>query len=155
MADNEYSTDLVLWAQGQARALRDAAGVASDLPVDWDNVGEEIEALGKSQTRELASRISTVLIPLLKLAVSPAAEPRAGWRETIREQRDGIERVLADAPSLRRTIPIVIQDEFAGARQRVQDALADQGEQPGIDPASISFSEQQVVERWFPEPPAT
>jgi Domain of unknown function DUF29 len=154
MADHEYNTDLVLWAQDQARALRNAAGVASNLPVDWDNVAEEIETLGKSQSRELASRISTVLIHLLKLKVSPATEPRVAWRETIREQRDGIKRVLADAPSLRRTIPTVIQEELAGARQRVQDALADYDEQSGIDLAEVTFAEDQVIERWFPEPPA-
>ena len=104
MANHGYDTDLVLWAEDQARALRDAATAASNLPIDWENVAEEIEALGKNQSRELASRISTVLIHLLKLQVSPAIEPRAAWRETIREQRSGIERVLVDAPSLRRTI---------------------------------------------------
>jgi hypothetical protein len=34
MAEHEYRTDLVLWAQDQARALRDAAGIAPNLPVD-------------------------------------------------------------------------------------------------------------------------
>ena len=155
MADHEYDTDLVLWSQHQARALRDAAGSASNLPIDWENVAEEIETLGKSQSRELASRISTVLIHLLKLKVSPSAEPRAAWRETIREQRDGIQRVLADAPSLRRTIPIVIQDELAGAKERARDALADYREQPGIDFAELIFTEDQVVGRWFPHPPGT
>lgn len=154
MADHEYDADLVLWAQDQARALRDAAGVASNLPVDWENVAEEIETLGKSQSRELASRISTIVIHLLKLTVSPAPEPRATWRETVRAQRDGIKRVLADAPSLRRTIPTVIQDEIAGARERVRDTLADYGEQPSIDLAGVTFTENQVVERWFPGPPA-
>jgi hypothetical protein len=153
MADHGYDTDLVLWAEDQARALRDAASAASNLPIDWENVAEEIEALGKNQSRELASRISTVLIHLLKLQVSPAIEPRAAWRETVREQRSGIDRVLADAPSLRRTIAVVIQDELAGARERVQDALADYREQPRVDIAQVGFTEEQVVGRWFPETP--
>ena len=80
MADHEYDTDLVLWSQHQARALRNAAGSPSNLPIDWENVAEEIETLGKSQSRELASRISTVLIHLLKLQVSPSADLRAGRR---------------------------------------------------------------------------
>jgi hypothetical protein len=154
VANHGYDTDLVLWADDQARALRDAGRVASNLPIDWENVAEAIEALGKSQSRELASRISTVLIHLLKLMVSPASEPRAAWRETIREQRDGIGRILADAPSLRRTIPDVIQQELAGARERVRDVLADYGEPPRADVAQLEFSEDQVVGRWFPEPPA-
>lgn len=154
MADHGYDTDLVLWAEDQARALRDAASTASNLPIDWENVAEEIEALGKNQSRELASRISTVLIHLLKLTASPATEPRAAWRETIREQRHGIQRVLTDAPSLRRTIPTVIQQELPGAQERVLDTLADYGEQPGEDITRIAFTEDQVIGRWFPDLPA-
>ena len=153
MANHGYDTDLVLWAEDQARALRDAATAASNLPIDWENVAEEIEALGKNQARELTSRISTVLIHLLKLQVSPAIEPRAAWRETIREQRSGIERVLVDAPSLRRTIGAVIQRELVGAKERVQDAPADYGEQPRADIAQVAFTEEQVLGRWFPEAP--
>jgi hypothetical protein len=154
VADHGYDTDLVLWAEDQARALRDAASTASNLPIDWENVAEEIEALGKNQSRELASRISTVLIHLLKLTASPATEPRAAWRETIREQRHGIQRVLTDAPSLRRTIPTVIQQELPGAQERVLDALADFEEQPGDDITRIAFTEDQVIGRWFPDLPA-
>jgi hypothetical protein len=53
--DHSYDTDLVLWAEGQASALRDAARAGVNLPIDWLNVAEEIEALGKSQARELAT----------------------------------------------------------------------------------------------------
>jgi hypothetical protein len=153
MADHGYDTDLVLWAEDQARALRGAASAGSNLAVDWENVAEEIEALGKSQSRELASRISTVLVHLLKLELSPATEPRAAWRETIREQRYGIERVLADAPSLRRTIAGVIGEELAGAKERVREALADYSEQPRLDIAQVVFTEDQVAGRWFPATP--
>ena len=112
MADQGYDTDLALWAESQARALRDAGHTGTNLPIDWENVAEEIEALGKSQARELASRISIILVHLMKLHASPATEPRAGWRETIAQQRNDIERVLADSPSLRRTIANVIRNEF-------------------------------------------
>jgi len=61
--DQGYDTDLALWAEAQARALRDAGQAGTNLPVDWENVAEEIEALGKSQARELASRIRIILVP--------------------------------------------------------------------------------------------
>ena len=153
-ADHGYDTDLVLWAEDQARALRDAASASSNLPIDWENVACEIEALGKSQSRELASRIATALVHLLKLELSPAAGPHATWRETIREQRDGIERVLADAPSLRWTIPAIIGKEFAVARERLRAALADYDEEPLRDIGAVDFTEDQVVGRWFPDTPA-
>ena len=67
MTDREYDTDLALWAGSQARALRDASHAGTNLPIDWENVAEEIEALGKSQARELASRIAIILVHLMKL----------------------------------------------------------------------------------------
>jgi Domain of unknown function DUF29 len=82
MADVAYETDLALWAKEQARALRDAGRAGTNLPIDWENVAEEIDSLGKSQAHELGSRIRTILEHLIKLQTSPATEPRAGWRAT-------------------------------------------------------------------------
>jgi hypothetical protein len=47
--DQGYDTDLALWCESQARALRDAGQAGTNLPIDWENVAAEIEALGKSQ----------------------------------------------------------------------------------------------------------
>ena len=93
-----YDEDFVRWTEQQAAALRRAK--SSDLPLDWENLAEEIESLGKSDRRELRSQITRILRHLLKLEVSPAAEPRAGWRAMIREARSEIEGVLEDSPSL-------------------------------------------------------
>ncbi len=60
---SEYHTDFGLWAADQARALR-AAAHTINLPIDWDNVAEEIEALGKVQARDMAQRLSTILVHL-------------------------------------------------------------------------------------------
>jgi hypothetical protein len=147
---SDYDTDFSLWAASQARALRDAARTASNLPIDWGNVAEEIEALGKSQERELAARISTILLHLIKLQVSPATDPRAGWRRTVRSQRRDLARLLEGEASLRTTVPAVIQDELGGAKEQAVEDLADYGEQPGSDVAGIAFTEEQVLGRWFP-----
>ena len=45
----------------QARALRDAARAGANLPVDWENVAEEIESLGRSDRREITSRLATIM----------------------------------------------------------------------------------------------
>src|SRR5438445_13470885 len=98
----------VRWTEGQAAALRRVKRLAarsarrSNLPLDWENLAEEIESLGKSDRRELRSQITRVLRHLLKLEFSPVAEPRAGWRATINEARTEIEGLLEDSPSLRR-----------------------------------------------------
>ena len=48
-----YEDDLLLWTQEQASVLREADGRGIDLPLDWDNLAEEIEGLGRSERREL------------------------------------------------------------------------------------------------------
>ncbi len=138
--DQGYDTDLALWAEGQARALRDAGRAGTNLPIDWENVAEEIGSLGKSQGRELASRISVILVHLLKLEASPATDPRAGWQETIVQQRGDIERVLADSPSLRPTVPTVINAELTSARRAAALALGGHGEQPRAELGSLRYT---------------
>ncbi len=150
MAGQEYDTDLALWAASQARALRDAGHAGTNLPIDWENVAEEIEALGKSQARELASRIRTILVHLIKLEASPTIEPRAEWRATIQEQRSEIEAVLADSPSLRPTIPGVIDNELGKASRVAALALAGRGEQPHLAAGNIRYTADQVLGDWFP-----
>jgi Domain of unknown function DUF29 len=145
-----YDEDLLLWSEQQARALRSAAHSGANLPIDWENVAEEIESLGKSLARELASRVSTILIHLMKLEASPAAEPRIGWAETIREQRDQIERALKEAPSLRKAVPDVIMEELDVARKRVRASLADYGEQPAVDLEQLAYTTEQALGPWLP-----
>jgi hypothetical protein len=150
MADQAYDTDLALWAENQARALRDAGHAGTNLPIDWENVAEEIEALGKSQARELASRLRTILVHLIKLQASPATEPRGGWRETIAAQRSEIERVVEDSPSLRQIVARTIAKEIGAARHQASVALADHAERPQIDIDLLSYTEAEVLGDWFP-----
>jgi hypothetical protein len=151
MTDRDYDTDLALWADTQARALRNASHAGTNLPIDWDNVAEAIEALGKSQARELASRIAVILVHLMKLQASPAHEPRAGWQETIAQQRGDIDRLLADSPSLRPTLPRVIDNEMSKAKRVAALALGDHGGQPGVDLGRVRYTAEQVLDDWFPD----
>jgi hypothetical protein len=148
--DRTYDGDLTLWAEDQARALRSAARARINVPVDWENVAEEIESLGKSQGRELASRIRNVLVHLMKLQASPATDPRAGWRATVRRERAEIEDVLKDSPSLRPTVPVVIEAEANTACRIVGAEMADFGERPKVELAVARYSAEQVLGDWFP-----
>ena len=95
-SDATYDTDFCAWAAAQAELLR--AGRLDEA--DIARIAEEIEDLGKRDRRELASRIQTVIEHLMKLAASPATEPRAGWEATIARERVEIGRLLEDSPSL-------------------------------------------------------
>jgi hypothetical protein len=147
-----YDEDFVLWTEEQAAALRRAKG--SNLPLDWENLAEEIESLGKSDRRELRSQITRILRHLLKLEASPAAEPRVGWRATIREARSEIEGVLEDSPSLRRETEALIKKQMRAAAELAADDLGEHGEPADAIWARLKnevFTAEQVLGDWFPD----
>jgi hypothetical protein len=91
-----YDDDVISWAAQQAALLR--AGRWSEL--DIDNIAEEIEDVGKSEKRELQSRLTVLFSHLLKWKFQPLRRTRS-WRKTIREQRAGIKRDVRKTPSLK------------------------------------------------------
>jgi hypothetical protein len=143
----------VLWSERQASLLRRmAAGERVNDQIDWENVAEEIEALGRSDRRELRSRVRTILTHLIKLRLLPATAPRSGGQETVIEQRAELRAVLNDSPSLEATLRDVIDNELPAARE-LATAIAAHHEQPRGDPAELSFTEDQVRGRWPPNGP--
>jgi hypothetical protein len=149
--DSLYDQDLVLWSEQQARELRAAAGAGWNAPIEWENVAEEIESLGRSERRALASHVGTVIEHLLKLEASPSMEPARGWRDTIRRARRDVAGLLRDSPSLRREIPAMVADELDSARSLVRAGLQDYGEQPRVDIDTLAYTDEQVLGDWLPE----
>jgi hypothetical protein len=96
-----YDTDVVIWSERQADLLGCmAAGEWVNDQIDWANVAEEIAALGISDRRELRNRVRTILAHLLKLQISSAIEQRAGWCDTILEQRAQLRTLLRQQSQL-------------------------------------------------------
>ena len=94
-----YDSDFNEWTQAQGRALRNRR--AADL--DWENLAEEIESLGRSDQREVKSRLTTLLVHLLKWRYQP--EKRSdSWADTIARERppSSSSRAQALPVSLRR-----------------------------------------------------
>jgi len=106
-----YETDFTLWSEPQAQALHRR----TTNEIDWDNVAEEIESLGKNGRRDLASHIETVLDHLIRLQASPATQPHRAWNHRLIVQREAIRRLLNDSPSLRREIAGIIAEELPTA----------------------------------------
>ena len=97
-----YESDTYGWALQQAEALRAAARLKLNTPLalDWENLAEEIESLGKSQARELSSRYYRLLAHLLKWEFQPDRRTPS-WRGTVTEQRTELREVIDDSPSLK------------------------------------------------------
>ena len=74
-----YDDDFYAWTQYQAAVLRSLA--ITDNRLDREHVAEEIEDLGKSERNAVRSEIRRILEHFLKLAHSPAGDPRADWVE--------------------------------------------------------------------------
>ena len=143
----DYDSDFVAWTKEQALALRRRATNA----IDWDNIAEEIESLGKSDLRDLRSRIQTILDHLMRLQASPAQAPRHGWERTLIVQRAGIRQLLDDSPSLKPAVPVVIAAEMPTARRLATLAMEEFGEAPRVPLDQLSYTEAQVLGPWLPE----
>ncbi|MDQ2801944.1 MAG: DUF29 domain-containing protein [Pseudomonadota bacterium] len=104
---NSYQSDFYGWAVEQARLLR--AGRLGEA--DIANIAEEIDSMGRSERRELVSRLAVLLTHLLKWQVQPGLRGNS-WRLTIVEQRIRLAAHLADNPSLRPDLPKAFADAW-------------------------------------------
>jgi hypothetical protein len=139
-----YHTDVVAWASEQAALLR--AGKLSQI--DIENIAEEIEDVGKSEKRELASRMAVLLAYLLKWEFQPGRRG-SSWQRTIREQRKSIRSRLRHTPSLKGCIadPQWIDEVWS-------DAVASAAEETGLDgfPETCAWNADDIMsDEFYPE----
>jgi hypothetical protein len=145
-----YEQDFFRWTEQQAQALRAAASMRINVPLDWENLAEEVESLGRSQRSELGSRILVIVEHLMKLQASSAEAPRRSWRATILRERALIEGLLDDSPSLRNAVPGLISRALRQARRLVEEQLAEHGE-ASATLRSLDYTEDQVLGDWLPD----
>jgi hypothetical protein len=110
-------TDYIAWLD-ETIALLQQKNFAQ---VDWENLIEEIESLGRSQKRELRNRLTTLLEHGLKLCYSDYVQDYRGWRETIGRSQREIQELLTDSPSLKQYWDEVFLDCYATALKTLRD----------------------------------
>jgi len=94
-----YEQDFLLWSEDTAAKLK-----TRDFEnLDFENLIEEVESLGRSERRELLNRLTRLLEHLLKRLYVPSQWDYNGWELTIRNQRIAIKNLLKDSPSLKST----------------------------------------------------
>jgi len=145
-----YEADFVLWTEAQAEALRRQADMRPDAGVDYENLIDEVETLGRSIAHALRSHLTQVLLHLAKLEHSRTAEPRAGWREEVGNARLEIEDLVEESPSLRRKLDP--GKAWRRVRRLTEDAFAREPGPPPDLPETCPYDlETQVLaDRWFP-----
>lgn len=135
--DPTYDTDFYKWANRQADLLR--AGKLSEA--DIDHIAEEIESMGKSEKRELISRLTVLLVHLLKWQFQPSHQSKSR-QLTIKEQRLMIIDHLEDNPSLRARIDEVVLKAYRLARTK---AARETGLDEDVFPQQCPFSFDEAL----------
>ena len=94
-----YQADFYRWTQEQAKLLRNRQIEG----IDWDNLAEEVEDMGRSEKRQLESRLEVLIIHLLKWQFQPGFRSRS-WQLTVKEQRLRLDKLIKENPSLQSSL---------------------------------------------------
>jgi hypothetical protein len=144
--DTLYERDFHAWLMEQAEKLR----ARSHNDIDWDNLADEVESVGRSQRDEIESRLALIIQHLLKWQFQPGRRSES-WRITIGEQRIWIARIIKSSPSLKRYPADIFPDAYKDGRRR---AINETGLQAAVLPADPPFTiEQALDESFFPGDP--
>lgn len=90
-SDDLHERDLYAWSRAQADLLRAGRFAEPDL----ERLIDEIEDAGGALKRAVRNHIRTIVERRLKLEHSPATDPRAGGRATVRQSGSGCATRLA------------------------------------------------------------
>jgi hypothetical protein len=118
---SDYDTDILEWSERQAELLRRrAAGdLVNEAALDWPNIAEEIEDVGRSELRSCRSLLRQALRHMLKAEAWPLSRDAPSWRADAidfrRQARD------AFTPSMRQRIDIT--DLYREALQALPETV--------------------------------
>ncbi len=147
MPDDLYERDVLAWSEHQAGLLRCmAAGQRPNEPVDWANVIEEVESVGRSELRGFESLLMHAMAHLLKQHAWPSSRSVGHWRV-------GSRAFLADArrsftPSMRQRINL--DGAYRDALVQVRD-LTDEAGEPRVMSDQCPFSLDEMLGGDVPE----
>jgi hypothetical protein len=108
-----HDSDFYAWSLEQAALLR--AGRTGEA--DLEAIAQEIESMGKTEKRELVSRLTILLLHLLKCRHQPSHRGKS-WRLTIADARDDIGDHLEDNPSLKAMLDSAMEQAYRTARRK-------------------------------------
>ena len=132
-----YETDYLKWIETTVEKLQ----VQDYSNIDWKNLIEEIEDMGRSERRSLKSNLIVILTHLLKWQYQPNF--RSGsWKGSIVEHRRRIREALKDSPSLKPYFEEVFAQCYLDA---VEQASAETGLSVEILPQVCPYTSAEVL----------
>lgn len=143
-AVNLYSEDFLAWIEAQAQALR----TRQVSGLDWDNLLDELESMGRSEKNALRSHLRVLLMHLMKWQWQPQKQSKS-WAGTIRNQRRELKYLIKDSPSLKRLIPEMLPDVWGDA---IDEATFETGLAASVFPDACPWDiDTQILANWWPE----
>ena len=107
MKSSTHENDFYAWTQEQAHLLK----TGQLQQIDRQNIAEELEDMGRSEKRQLESRLEVLIMHLLKWQFQPNLRSRS-WQLTIKEQLLRLEKLLQKNPSLQPNLTEIIEDIY-------------------------------------------
>ncbi len=112
-----HDSDLVAWATSSAAKLRQGEYLDES---ERDQIAEELLDIAGNNRREIMTRMVTLLMHLLKCEFQPDKKSRS-WISTINDQRDEIEELLKQSPSLVRHLEQELPKLYSRSRRKSKD----------------------------------
>jgi hypothetical protein len=137
IAMSDYDTDILEWSEHQAGLLRRAAAGERVNDLDWPNIIEEIESVGRNEIRAVEGHLVQALLHDLKAGAWPLAREVAHWRAEARGQR--ADAAAAYSPSMRQRIDLA--QVYRRALQRLPDEMDGQKPLPVLGQCPLTLDQ--------------
>lgn len=138
---NLYEEDFYLWIETTAKQLK----TGNLAEVDFANLIEEIESMGRSEKRALKSNLIVILMHLLKYKYQPEKRSNS-WLSTIFEHRRRLIESLTESPSLRKYFSEVFSECYQDARKQ---ASLETGSSLDTFPVESPFTTDETLNQDF------
>ncbi|BAU67220.1 hypothetical protein STA3757_46300 [Stanieria sp. NIES-3757] len=144
MSNSLYDQDYYLWIEDLLNKIQEKRWDE----MDWDNLWEEIDDMGKSQKQRLTSNLRILLMHLLKWEFQPQKRSNS-WKYTIIEHRRRILEQLEYSPSLKNYLNSNFEATYQKARK---DASLETNLSLNTFPNQCPYTIDVVLdENWFLE----
>jgi hypothetical protein len=102
-----YEADILAWAERQAWLLRRIARGerVNDADLDWPNIAEEVEDVGRSELHAVQSTLVQALLHDLEAEAWPLSQHAPHWHAEARRLRD--DAAARFTPAMRQRIDMV------------------------------------------------
>nr|WP_282571987.1 DUF29 domain-containing protein [Roseomonas acroporae] len=136
-----YERDILAWSEDQAARLGRLAASerANEAGIDWANVIEEVESVGRSEFQAVESLLVEALRHMAKLAAWPEAPATAHWTTEALAFLLGARRRIS--PSMRRRLDVPGLYADAARLVRRQAVAEGRAMAPIVDACPLTLDE--------------